>query len=464
MTKAKLVWPPYPYKAGFCLTDDTDAATFEQVKVVYDFLLAHSFRTTKTVWAFKPMDRCGIPPLPDSALRGITLEDPSYLDYCRKLHENGFEICLHGASAGNNPREYTLKAFDFVERHIGPFDTFICHGKNADNLYWEHKVTSLPVLRGLLERHSKHTCNGEIESSPFFWGDLCKERISQIRLFRTRRIDTLRSNPSMPYFDRRKPYVNAWFSATKRRIMDCATPHARATLKRHYGLTVLYQYLFRYTDPKTLMLDPRFTKAVSDIADDREILVDTVSHIMRRLRLIQGVFLAYDRHGFWLINTNHEDIPNVQVATTGQVPRVSSEHPVNIHEATLVLPALPALGIVFVETGRVIRFRGQRCGMVDRHRHVTWTLPAGTLFVNLSQSPWAVGDLSVKAHSFVAQWQRRSNDRVPLSHLTTREELRLVFGQLWIIAREILLRRRPIDVNAYLDDSKEIKLENHDNW
>ena len=463
--RAKLVWPPHPYKAGFCITDDTDAATFEQVKAVYDFLLARNFRTTKTVWAFKPMDRCGVPPVPDSALRGITLEDPRYLAYCRRLHESGFEICLHGASAGNNTREYTLKAFDFLEHNIGPSDTFICHAKNADNLYWEHKVTSLPVLRALLKCHSRHSCSGEVESSPFFWGDLCRERINQIRLFRTRRLDTLKSNPSMPYFDRRKPYVNGWFTATKRRIADCATPQARSALKRNYGLTVLYQYLFRYADPKTLALDPRFARAVDDIVGDSEILVDTVSHIMRRLRLIQGLFLAYDRRGFWLINTNDEDVRDVQIATTGEVPRASSEHPVNVHEDSLVLPVAPASGIAFVETGRATRFEGTRCKRVDRHRHVAWKLPTGTLFANLSESPWVISsDLTVKAHSFVAQWQPGPSDRVSLSHLTTMEELRLVLGQLWIVAREILLRRRPIDVNAYLDDSKEIKLENHDNW
>ncbi len=108
--KAKLVWPPHPYRAGFCITDDTDAATFEQVKAVYDYLLSRNFRTTRTVWAFKPMDRCGVPPIPDSALRGITLEDRRYLEYCKTLHERGFEICLHGASAGNNTREYTRRA------------------------------------------------------------------------------------------------------------------------------------------------------------------------------------------------------------------------------------------------------------------------------------------------------------------------------------------------------------------
>jgi len=473
--KAKLVWPPHPYRAGFCITDDTDAATFEQVKAVYDFLLSRNFRTTRAVWAFKPMDRCGVPPIPDSALRGITLQDPQYLDYCRKLHEYGFEICLHGASAGNNTREYTRQAFDFLGRNIAASDTFICHGKNADNLYWEHKVTSLPVLRWLLKHYSRHSCSGEVESSPFFWGDICKDKIDQVRLFRTRCLDTLKRNSSMPYFDPHKPFVNGWFAATKRRIIDCATEQARAALKRDYGLTVLYQYLFRYADPKTLALDPRFTKAIDDIAGDQEILVDTVSHIMRRLRLIQGLFVVHNRHRFWLVNTNEDDVRDVQIALSGPAPHVSSDQPVNIRGDTLVLPAVPASAIVSIETDQALRFEGRRCKPADRPNHAAWNLPFGSLFVNLSESPWVVGGgLTVRAHSFALQSAGggRANHRQAgacrchpaISRLAPMEEMRLTLGQMWIVAREILLNRRPMSVDAYLDDSKEIKLEDHDNW
>jgi hypothetical protein len=463
--KAKLVWPPYPYKAGFCITDDTDAAAFAQVKAVYDFLLSRRFPVTRTVWAFKPRDRCGIPPVPDSALRGITLEDPQYLDYCRTLHESGFEICLHGASAGNNTREDTLRAFAFLERHIGASDTFICHSKNADNLYWEDRVTSLPVFRRLLKLYCRHACSGEVASSPYFWGDLCKAKINQIRLFRTRRIDTLRSNPSMPYFDPRKPLVNGWFTATKRRLADCAAPQARAALKRNYGLTVLYQYLFRYADPKTLALDPPFTAAVDAIAGDPEILVDTVSHIMRRLRLIQGVFVAYDRNSFRLINTNKDEVHDVQIVLARPLPDVSADCPLNIHGDTLVLPVVPGSGIVSVRTGRPLRFKGGRCQAMDKPRQVTWRLPAGTLRANFSESPWIVnGDVTGRPCSFVLQLENGPDDRASLSRLTTLEEPRLVLGQMWIIAREILFKGRRLNVDAYLDDTKEIKLENHDNW
>jgi hypothetical protein len=112
MITAKALWTPYPYKAGFCVTDDTDAATMPQVKAVYDLLLSINFVTTKTVWAFPPSEPSGVPALPSSILEGITLQNEEYLNYCKMLHQNGFEISLHGASAGNNKKDATRAAFD----------------------------------------------------------------------------------------------------------------------------------------------------------------------------------------------------------------------------------------------------------------------------------------------------------------------------------------------------------------
>ena len=463
--RARLVWPPYPYKAGFCVTDDTDAATFEQVKAVYDFLMSKGFRTTKTVWPFTPIDKCGIPPLPNSTLRGVTLEDKRYLDYCKVLHDRGFEICLHGASAGNNTRQRTRDAFDFLARNLPGSDTFICHAKNADNIYWEHKIVSLPLLGRLLKLYSKHTCSGEIESSPYFWGDLCREKVNQIRLFRTRCTNTLQRNPSMPYFDRRKPYVNGWFSATKRRLADCADPRVLDRLKRDYGLTVLYQYLHRYARPDTWELDPRFQQSISNITADPEILVDTASCLMKRLRLIQGLFVVYGRRAFWLVNTNQEDVPQVQMALARRPSRVSSDGGTTIHDDRLVFPVVPASALVSVTTSEPWRFPGRRCKRLNRPRRVTFQTPSGPLFVNLSEAPWRTGrSLTVAAHSLFYQSQESPSGRVPRSVLTAREEIRLTFDQVWILAREILFKGRSLDLNAFLDDTKEIKLEDHDNW
>jgi hypothetical protein len=131
MTKSRIIWPPFPYEAGFCITDDPDASTFAQTRAVYDYLMAKSVVTTKAVWLSEPAARCGIPPVPDSALRGITLADPDYAAYCRELGSSGFELCPHGASAGNNSRERTEEALRVLAEQYSTFDTFICHSKNA---------------------------------------------------------------------------------------------------------------------------------------------------------------------------------------------------------------------------------------------------------------------------------------------------------------------------------------------
>jgi len=127
MPPVELIWPPFPFRAGFCITDDTDAATLESVRIVYDLLASIGLVTTKTVWPFEAAEPCGIPPLPASILRGVTLQDPGYRAYCDGLHARGFEICLHGASAGNNVRERTARALDLVGREFGRPGTFVCH-------------------------------------------------------------------------------------------------------------------------------------------------------------------------------------------------------------------------------------------------------------------------------------------------------------------------------------------------
>jgi hypothetical protein len=55
---------------------------------------------------------------------------------------------------------------------------------------------------------------GHIESSPHFWGDLCKNRIRYCRNFTYGIIDTLQACPWMPYHDPERPHVNYWFASS----------------------------------------------------------------------------------------------------------------------------------------------------------------------------------------------------------------------------------------------------------
>jgi hypothetical protein len=51
---ARLPGVPWPLRAGFCITDDTDAAYLQSVRTVYDCLREWGLRTTTTVWPFIP--------------------------------------------------------------------------------------------------------------------------------------------------------------------------------------------------------------------------------------------------------------------------------------------------------------------------------------------------------------------------------------------------------------------------
>ena len=464
MITAKALWTPYPYKAGFCVTDDTDAATYLQVKAVYDHLLSINFVTTKTVWPFPPSEPSGVPALPSSILEGITLQDQEYLRYCKMLHDNGFEISLHGASSGNNVSDSTRKAFDVLDTEIGRSDTFICHAKNADNIYWNYRVTAMFPFRQLLKLLSSHECYGEDVASPYYWGDVCKERINQIRLFRTRALNTLKKNPHMPYYCPGKPLVNGWFSATKRSFHDCTSAEAQQRLIAENGLTVLYQYMHRYAT-KDGRLDENFRRNAESLAANPAIKIDTTSNTMQRLRLVQGIFIFYEASTVFIVNTNAVSIASFQLTLDKHTPITTIDCGVTIDGAIVQLEHIPAESVVRLQADETIRVKGQRCFAIRGRKHIRENWGLARLFVNLSGSNWEIaGRQSIEPGSFFLHAPLSGTGIPQLSRTPWREEVTLLLEQARIILHEILFKGRSIRRSRFLDNSKEIKLENHDIW
>jgi len=60
----------------------------------------------------------------------------------------------------------------------------------------------------------KQSFEGHLKDSKYFWGDIAKNNINYVRNFVFSGINTLKYNPSMPYHDPKKPYVNFWFSSS----------------------------------------------------------------------------------------------------------------------------------------------------------------------------------------------------------------------------------------------------------
>jgi hypothetical protein len=467
MIKAKVIWPPYPYLAGFCISDDADCATFQQVKSVYDFLIECNFVTTKSVWPFTPVDNCGLPPTPKSTLRGITLENKDYLRYCKKLSLKGYEICLHGASAGNNKRDSIINAINYFKQHFCNTDTYICHSKNADNLYWENKVTSRFPFNLLLKMYSKYSCSGEISSSQFFWGDICSSSVKQIRLFKTRHIDTLSRSPSMPYYDLKKPYVNSWFSATKRSLADCASNNAIYRLKHNNGLTVLYQYLHRYADPYTNIIQDGFQKSIMKLCNDSGIYNNTVSNILNRLRQLQEIFILHDTFQFYIINIGKHYIKNFQIVLNlhkGVLYKKRNDGIKQIKNRLIIKKILPE-SITCYKLKQPISFKNNNRCFSARKSRMVLKQPFGRLYINLTKFNWNVIDKVLLPFSFQVENTNKTLSGIPIrSILSPKEEYRLLIDQFGLILREILFKRRNLNINKYLDSSKPIILENHDNW
>ncbi len=202
---------------AFTIVDDTEASTLENVGPVYDLLHEHGILTTKTVWplAFRKPPRFG----------GGTLQDPEYRAWIVDLAERGFEIAFHGATDHSSLRSDTERALDVFRETIGRDPKLHAnHFGQVEGIYWgEDRLDGSAnllyrLVNRLLWRNTKYY--GHVEGSPYFWGDLCRDRITYVRNLSFSDINTLKVAPIMPYHDPRRPFVRYWFSASEGQSYD----------------------------------------------------------------------------------------------------------------------------------------------------------------------------------------------------------------------------------------------------
>lgn len=201
---------PAGRRFAFTILDDTDDSTLENVRPVYERLREYGFRTTKTVW---PLD---CPQGSRLFFAADTLQRREYLEYVRELVEAGFELASHGATMESSTREETLRAIRFLEQEFGVCPRLHAnHAHNQENLYWGHHRFRTRLLRWLLSaRRARTYSTGHDEGSPYFWGDVCREKFHYVRNFTFSELNMLRVNPEMPYRLASTPWVRAWFSTT----------------------------------------------------------------------------------------------------------------------------------------------------------------------------------------------------------------------------------------------------------
>ena len=198
---------------AFTVIDDTDCSTVAKIRPVYELLHELGFRTTKTIWPLSghhPDDR-------NSPAQPVA--DPEYRSFIAQLQRWGFEIALHNVRSFSSERKEIEEGLEAFRSIAGDMPRIHAnHMFNRDDLYWGDARLDLGLIgwlyRSLRSRHGVETSQGHVEGSPFFWGDICKERIRYVRGFTYPEINALRQNPSMPYRDNRRPFVNLWFSGS----------------------------------------------------------------------------------------------------------------------------------------------------------------------------------------------------------------------------------------------------------
>jgi hypothetical protein len=196
---------------AFTIIDDTDKATIDNIKPVYDFLYQNGLITTKTVWSFPTEDE----------FKGDTLKDEEYKNFIKDLADKGYEVGFHGAGSGDFIRGDVLESFEDIKKLIGSYPkVHLNHAFNKNNLFWSYK--RFTPLIGFLYKHIKKifkmedvVSQGDVESSPFFWGDFAKEHVRYIRNRVFTGLDTISYDKYMPYKEKRKEkYSNYWFSSS----------------------------------------------------------------------------------------------------------------------------------------------------------------------------------------------------------------------------------------------------------
>ena len=228
---------------AFTILDDTDNATVQNVKPVYDLLYELGLRTTKSLWIYPPRDN----------FDGQCVEDPEYLAFLLELQDQGFELCSHCVGSGAFSRQEIISGFERFRELFGEYPRVHAnHANNPDNLYWRPQDRFLFPLNhiiALLQRlkRPRQDQGGHLEESAHFWGNWAKEHLQFVRDLTFNDINTMACDPRMPYRQLKKEkYSNYWFSSsdghTVRELNALTSPRNVNKLEREGGVCIVYTH------------------------------------------------------------------------------------------------------------------------------------------------------------------------------------------------------------------------------
>ena len=258
-------WPDGK-RFAFSVFDDTDQSTVANVKEVYALLRDHGMFTTKSVWPVAGREA-------PEVVGGSTCAEPDYLAWVRQLQKEGFEIGFHNATYHSSTRQETLRGLgEFVRLFGQDPQTMATHTRCREGMYWgRSRLTGhRRLIYDLLKfGRQKHWFQGHAVDSPYFWGDVCRERVPFVRNFVFPGINTLAACPFMPYHDPARPFVNAWFCSTDggtRDRFNAAIAEANQDrLEAEGGACIMYTHFGKHFHTAG-GLDPRFRELIERLA------------------------------------------------------------------------------------------------------------------------------------------------------------------------------------------------------
>jgi hypothetical protein len=243
---------------------------------------------------------------------GATILDKTYCKYVLTLKKQGFEIALHNVSGGNNYRKEILKGLKVYYDVFGEMpkiNTF--HEKNKENLYCGKYKLDIKLLRFIEAKFINSQYEGHFIDSVFFWGDIYKEFIKYTRLpfHNIKNINTLKLNPSMPFYDNRRPYVNYWFASTDAadlsNFIKLLSDKNLSKLKKENGACIIYTHFskgFAKKPGKKYIAEKKFVDILKNLSRYNDLWLPTASEMLDRFLLLKD--LKIEKYKDLLIITN----------------------------------------------------------------------------------------------------------------------------------------------------------------
>lgn len=201
---------PDDKRFAFSILDDSEFETVADLRSVYALLQELGLSATKVVYSQAAH--------PGARSNSCSLDDPEYRDFILELRDRNFEIGWVGASRGSNSRDRVIEGLERFRDVLGYYPRVRTNSRSSrENLYWGNERLDQPLLKAVMHRTLPTPAGyflGHDQNSPFWWGDVCLERVEYTLNLTFDDVNLMRINPSMPYHDPNRPYVRWWFSAS----------------------------------------------------------------------------------------------------------------------------------------------------------------------------------------------------------------------------------------------------------